>query len=504
MTWQHNEWLDPPVDQYGRSSRAQVWIRGGPRNTVSAFDPYALLGNSATDAGLAGADGEAEELQVIDNHNPTDLITVDEQPGLPERQTLTVTEVSTLTQQSAHWNEKRRNGTKLSVMLKIGGNDSLDPGSFDSAQICDDVIPRSYASFSAGLHGIGDDSRSQDNRDPAELGYGSNSWSDFITQQFSDVAVAEVTKAINDVAVFRDRAERTYYALEAFATGSAMAKIVAIDPYGVVQSADITELTNTQDAIALGIMGGKLVVISNDAGSHVSIDRESLAVGNYTGSEITGYLTGKEPNDIYVRSAGQAFVAGDGGYIYRLTGPSAAPTIAHAGTVTTQNLTVIHGIGNIILAGGAANALIYSTDGGSSWKAITITGGAGAAISAICCSTQTDWYVGYNNGKLFYTYNAGVTWRESVHGTGISNIKDIVFDRRLPSCGWIAGVANSKSAIARTHSQGNQWYNTESFFKAQPGGTIINAIASAGNVNTLLVGGGATSDGLLALGQRDD
>lgn len=272
----------------------------------------------------------------------------------------------------------------------------------------------------------------------------------------------------------------------------------------------LTWFTSSEQPSAIDIMGDYLIVVSNDAGSYAYAQINSLdgTLGSFT-EVTTGVVTGKEPNDIFVASPLQAYLVGDGGYIYGLTTVTAGLTTLDAGDATTQNLNRIHGDGaSTLVAVGASAAVVYSTNGGVSWQATSAAPGS-AALTAVCVKDRFHWWVG--GSSRYYTRNAGVTWTQQAIA-GATNIYDIVF--ATPEIGYALYITATPAArLSVTMNGGHDWVEVgsgEIISRVQgwPSFQLGNRVAvpnSTPDINAgfLAVGGrsgAAATDGRLLIG----
>lgn len=216
----------------------------------------------------------------------------------------------------------------------------------------------------------------------------------------------------------------------------------------------ITGLPALTTPTAIDIMGSYLVVLvaSEAAYYYATINALTGAVGTWT-KVTTGFVAGALPNDIFVISSTLAWICGNGGYIYRINSVPSGVTVVNAGATTTQNLTRIHGDGNLrIVAGGGSAAIITSADAGVTWATTPAT--TGGVISGIAVKDHFHWWVTTVAGLRAYTLNAGNSWVPQLIA-GVTAINDIVFAN--DEVGYVAYENASGAALQATQFGGAEW-----------------------------------------------
>lgn len=326
-----------------------------------------------------------------------------------------------------------------------------------------------------------------------------------ITDEVIDVAICD-SVTCGSCGLPSDGAQ-VMFALVADSSGSPglPAKVVYTSDGGATwASSPITSLGLAEAPDAMACMGAYLVVVSNDSQSHHYILIADLLEGLGGWTEVTGgYNASGKPNDIHVVHANLAFVVGDGGYIYKLTDPTAAVTESSSGDVTTQILNAVSGVGeDFIIAVGASNAVIATFNGGATWA--TITGPVAAvALNGIAAQTDQLYLVVTGGGELWYTLDGGTNWTEkAIPRTGTGSCADIVFVTR--EVGYIAHTVSNVGYVYRTIDGGYSWYELPEGTLTMPTMRAANALAvpsDPGVENVLLIGGLAAdaNDGVLIL-----
>lgn len=256
----------------------------------------------------------------------------------------------------------------------------------------------------------------------------------------------------------------------------------------------LTEMS-TNEPTDIAVVGNYVIITSNGGEAYYYTTKDSLD----TWTEVTGgFVASKGPNAIWAAGVGEIWMVGDGGYIYKLDVPGQAVSVIDAGSVTAQNLSDIHGMGNTILAVGAANAAVLTQNRGTSWAALT---GPEAATALNCCQVVDEDALWIGGAVLSYSLDAGVTWTAVATGiSGLATVDDIVFCPDQLAVGYVCGTTSAPiGVVKRTTDHGNTWESNS--INAAPSNEQINKLA-VGGPNYLVAGGLVTAaggDGVLGL-----
>lgn len=209
---------------------------------------------------------------------------------------------------------------------------------------------------------------------------------------------------------------------------------------------------------AIDIVGQYLVVlVKGENAYYVSQINQMTGVPGAWTKVTTGFVALKLPNDIFVESPTAVYFVADGGYIYKSTNILSGVTVLSAGGATVNNLTRIHGAAGTLVAVGAGNTILVSTNRGLTWSAASasVTG----AHSAVAVNTPLEFWVGTldTTGKVWYTLNGGASWTQQVlPGAALTAIQDIVFPTL--EAGYIAATrAGPVATIFATVLGGALW-----------------------------------------------
>lgn len=229
--------------------------------------------------------------------------------------------------------------------------------------------------------------------------------------------------------------------------------VVTTDDGASYSSLDISVLGGLS-ANRMAAVGSYVVIVSQANGGHVYATFTSVDAGAPSWTLVTsGYVSTKGPRAIHSRNSNATYIAAAGGYIYFLASPTSLPTVLTDGSVTTQDLNDIHGIGATIVAVGNSNAVLYSANGQTF---SSITGPAvGVNLTSIACISSQIWEVGTGDGRLFYTLNAGTSWTQTNLPVSLSVVNDIRFYGG--TVGYLAGESAGVGVLLSTLDSGNSW-----------------------------------------------
>ena len=303
------------------------------------------------------------------------------------------------------------------------------------------------------------------------------------------------------------------YALQQTAGGSsaALGKVLYSTDYGATWTASsITGLGIGVLVTAIDIVGQYLVVVAKTENAYYvsQINHATGAPGTWT-KVTSGFVSTKTPNDLFVESANRVYFVADGGYVYVSTDILAGVSVLSAAGATTNNLTRIHGNAGTLLAVGASNTSIKSTNRGLTWSATSasVTG----AHSAVAVLTPQTYCIGTldTSGKVYYTENGGASWTQiTLPGAALTSIPDIVW--ATAEVGYISATRTGPAAVIfGTVFGGRNWSEAgTSRFPTAPTYGRANRIdvpevpdlqVAANNMAVAGLGGGLV-DGIVLLG----
>lgn len=270
------------------------------------------------------------------------------------------------------------------------------------------------------------------------------------------------------------------------------------------QAVDIDTLGAAEQPTALTCVGQYLVVVSADSNSlHYAPLSDFDTVPNVTWTEVsTGFVTGGGPQDIW--SIGNtAFIAGNGGYIYKCTDPTAGVTVLDAGVAVTDTLNAVHALSeDLIVAVGNAGRIVYSENGTTFQQLTPSPVGVGVNLNCVWAKKAKEWFIGGSNGRLYYTTDR-VNWTEkSFTGSGAGQVRDIAF--ASDSVVYLShSTATPAGRLLRSYDGGQFWKVLPETTGNLPANGRMTAIAACKHDVNFVVGGGLAdngTDGFLVVG----
>ena len=276
--------------------------------------------------------------------------------------------------------------------------------------------------------------------------------------------------------------------------GTLPSVVYSDDGLATCASLDISTMTSTETPQDGACVGGDFIVVSDGSGGvHVNSQTDILAGTDNWVEASTGFVGGSDPVAIASAGAQNTWLGAEGGYVYFSSDPRAGVSVQDAGNATASDLAAGHAFDKLnVVFVGAANALIYTTNGGVTWA--LVTGPAvGVALTAVWMYNEITWLVGDANGDLWRSLDSGTTWTEITLPVTPTLIEDIqFFDETV---GYLAiTIAGPAGRILRTTDGGSSFYVLPERSGAIQANDTINSVAVCANPN-VVYGGGLADDG---------
>lgn len=326
---------------------------------------------------------------------------------------------------------------------------------------------------------------------------------------FSEVAGDIVTNEVVDVVVCdaiscgeceeeSDGCERVYAVTlgGGGSPGTPADVVYTLDGGAGWNTSEVDSLGAAENPTALACVSGYVVVVSNDSCSlHYVLQTDLDMVGDETWIEnLTGFVATGCPNDIW--SVGNyAFIVGDNGYIYGVADPTVGVTVLDAGASTGLTLRAVHAMDrNTAVAVGSNGVVVRTLNGGDTWQEMNRPTGLGVHLHCVWVKTETEWWVGSSDGRLFYTLDGGVIWNLAFDWGG-----GIVYDIAFSKDGMMA-VSHTTAAplgrLLRSYDGGNSFVVLPEGPEAMPAAQRFTALALCTNDVNIVCGVGLDDGGV--------
>jgi len=250
----------------------------------------------------------------------------------------------------------------------------------------------------------------------------------------------------------------TFFAVTVSAGGSPglPAEVIYSRDKGItLGQTNISTLGVNEDPTGAACVATFLVVISNESCSIHYAPLADILDGTETWTEVaTGLVCAAgAPNGIFALDAAHIWIVGDAGYLYFSDDIESGVSVQDAGVVTANDLNAVHAYDDQnVVAVGAANTVLFSENGGTSWSSITGPAG-GIVLNTVFMHGKDEWFIGTANGRLYYTRDQGTTWTEKTfNGSGAGVVRHITFP--TPTVGYMARI----NWIAATQDEVNIFF----------------------------------------------
>lgn len=281
--------------------------------------------------------------------------------------------------------------------------------------------------------------------------------------------------------------------------------IYSVDGGTTFYAHDIDSALTGVSATAIACHGDYLIVTESAAKLHYVEKKLVTPTTDHTWTGVsTGFVTGK--SGLAMDNVGtRTFIVGTGGYIYYTDDPTGGVVVADAGTIVSDNLLDVMALSSTFAIAVGNNGAIVRTDDGNIWTKVVPPVGVGINFNCVWVQSTTEWLLGTSNGKLYYTTDGGVSFREKLfNGSGAGQIDDLVFTTR--ELGFMAHQTTVplRGRILRTIDGGASWF-VEPEYGALPLADHINAIAACRwDPNRMVAVGLAdnATDGILIIGSQ--
>jgi len=383
---------------------------------------------------------------------------------------------------------------------------------FQKAVVLEDVYLASYSTDELGA--LGPDERAVVN-ETVEISAAkiyevlpvvvSEVGADVVTNEVLDIIIADQVSC-GECESYSDGCQKIF-AITKAAGGSPSTPadvVFSLDGGATWHAHDIDSMNATDDPSAIAKVQSYIVVVSQDSGSlHYALFSEFDGATDPDFTEVsTGFNASGAPNDIW-SIGNMAFIVGEGGYIYKVTDPSAGVTELDSSAAGGDGLNAVHALDDEKAVAVGDNGAVVYTRNGTLWTAASRPVGYGVNLTCVWMRGEDEWWVGTDDGRVFYTLDAGTSWTEKSLPGNLAAIYDICFP--FESVGWIAGATSAPAGrILRSYDGGYSWLVIPEGTSVIPANDAVNAIAGCTEDANILAAGGLAddgSDGILLIAQ---
>ena len=397
--------------------------------------------------------------------------------------------------------------------IQIHQGTCKDPRDFDSGwdkiRVFEGAHASSYSTSDLGSLESGDVDKVTE-----ELEISAKTYYEILPMTYSEKASSEVTNEVIAIVVCdlpscgdcddpSDGCQKVFAVSAPAGTSPGLAAEVIYSEDGFATASDtpITTLAAGQDPDDAECVGNNLVVVSNavtDFGLHYAATADILA-GTETWTKITnGLVATNYPTCISSASPRHTWIGADNGYVYFTADPTNSVSIQESGSLTTEDLRDIYAYSTKLVVAVCSAGVVLYTNNGEDW-ALATSPAAGVDLNCVFIRKPKEWWVGDDNGQLWYTRDAGVTWTEkefSGSGSGSVNAIKFVSD----SVGFMAHnestiIHPNLGRILRTISGGNTWYVAPEGSASLTAVDQINDLATCIKRENVIYAGGLADNG---------
>lgn len=464
-------------------------------------------------AGAASQDlGNITLVRVPDPNNRRKFIVIDKYTGEPGNPSLEITARYTMDLSDLLRISKKQCDIDLQIMMGLCGNPQDYKEGWDKILILENARATTWGTDQLGALGP-DETSPVSETVPFE---GSEMY-EVKKLAIQNVARAEVLREVLDITICDAEScgscgipsDGCSVILGLMKSGAGspgiLAEIIYTKDGGATWGAStISTLAIGETPRRIACVGLNALVASPTSGGMQYTDLSDLVNGfNPTWVEVTtGIVASGQPRAIFSANPSYTWVVASGGYIYFTEDPTNAYVLQDSGGATTQDYNDVHGLDiNYLVAVGNSNAVVFTTNGGKSWQALTGPA-VGVNLNAVWMRSRSEWIVGAANGKLYYTRDAGSTWTEKTFpGSGSGNVTDVKFVTK--SVGYMTHTTTAPAGrVLRTINGGYSWVAMPEGNTTLPSNQGMNSVAVCGDPNMMYAGGLASdgTDGIILKG----
>lgn len=439
----------------------RVWyVEGGVYPTRAPN--FLALGKFSSDPSITI--GEETKVSAPDPNNFSRDIQVGSVPGSKERAALAIG-IRTTAQKSIllNWKNKRCRVDIFALMGKCGNPQDFTEGGEKWVYFPDGKISgHAYENF--GAYGADENNPTNESTDMTAEDY-----YEFLYMRQDQIGSSVTTREIYTVDTVPgdecdDCPDQFSKVLMTMAGASATpgtqpTLLYSADKGETWASQIISTLFSNENISDAVVIGDYFILISNTANEiHWTNINEVYENANTWNQVNSGFVLSKNPNAMSATDVRHIWIVGNGGYVYFAENYKVQVGVQDAGIATTQHLQSVSAYNNEnVLAVGNSNAVIFTTNGGSTWE--SVSGPAvGVNLGACWMWNAKTWLVGEGSGgtgKLWLTTNMGVSWSQVGLPASYGRIDKIMFVSEAE--GYISARSGGQGYVLRTITAGYEW-----------------------------------------------
>jgi len=243
-----------------------------------------------------------------------------------------------------------------------------------------------------------------------------------------------------------------------------------------------TAMTSDPFATSEHVLAGVCVAVDNDT-TRVIVFRGSTDAGNpaevaYTDDDgatawttanmgsVNGEFVG-HANAAYALDYNHIWAGTDGGYIYFSDDGGTTWTAQESATIHAAQWNWIQFVDeNTGFAGGAADVIAVTTDGGDTWSQVTVTGDGDDILCGWAFNSRQLW-IGTDGGDIWFSDDQGTTWTKRTQAafTDTGSVEAMAWANQ-----WVGVVAWETGALTTYYFTKDGGYTWETITTPTNGG----------------------------------